>query len=241
MIQAGNDIFFLHSVLLISMECFNAKCKLSLSLSHHHNCFLLRSGIQMQRRRMPMGRRQSLLVADRSGTAARSHQGRTLQTKMTMQTQKNSEKSSHTQRQPPKKPRSEALLCQHRCSATLPGRCFETIVWLQVTALWDQLQQGSSGARGSDSAGASSSGNPPKAPARGGNDWGALCRPVPKGAPKEDKNRVSRPQTCLAMEYDTQLFSPPYLEDHLRKWGLRDMAQIELDITAPFSTKVTVR
>ncbi|EIE22111.1 BCNT-domain-containing protein [Coccomyxa subellipsoidea C-169] len=59
----------------------------------------------------------------------------------------------------------------------------------KVNALWDQLQQGSSGARASDSAGASSSGNPPKAPARGGNDWGALCRPVPKGAPKEDKNR----------------------------------------------------
>ncbi|KAK9916406.1 hypothetical protein WJX75_002220 [Coccomyxa subellipsoidea] len=50
----------------------------------------------------------------------------------------------------------------------------------KVNALWNQLQQGGKAA---DSAGASTSGRPAAL------TWGALCRPVPKEAPKQDKNR----------------------------------------------------
>lgn len=60
-------------------------------------------------------------------------------------------------------------------------------LWLQVNALWNQLQQGGKAA---GSAGASTSGEPAAL------TWGALCRPVPKEAPKQDKNRV-RGLECL--------------------------------------------
>ncbi|CAL8467354.1 g6891 [Coccomyxa elongata] len=59
----------------------------------------------------------------------------------------------------------------------------------KVTALWDQLQQGPLAGRAAASAGASTSDVQPIAPTKSKLSWGALCRPAPKAAPQEDKNR----------------------------------------------------
>ncbi|BDA40355.1 probable craniofacial development protein 1 at C-terminar half [Coccomyxa sp. Obi] len=59
----------------------------------------------------------------------------------------------------------------------------------KVNALWDQLQQGFSAGRPAASAGASTSGVQPVVPTKAKLDWGALCRPAPKAAPQEDRNR----------------------------------------------------
>lgn len=86
---------------------------------------------------------------------------------------------------------------------------------LQVDTLWHQLQQGLPlPGRAAASAGASTSDMQPSVPTKSKLGWGALCRPAPKAAPQEDRNRVSHPfirchslaQVSAAQSSDTPAF-----------------------------------